>query len=119
MNGMKLADIKLPVKIALMAAMPIEALNIVLAGALFDPGPPDPRWGWKLFSYQWVALHYPGMLSLDWLTRILGSEKLGMCVVIVSGYLETVLLLAGLILGLRWMLRHVGIAVLRQDEQRP
>jgi hypothetical protein len=57
------------------------------------------------------------MLSLDWLTRVLGSEKLGMCVVIVSGYLETVLLLTGLILGLRW-LRQAGITVLKQDEQR-
>lgn len=56
---------RMPVILALLAAVPIELWNIRVAATLFDPGPAVAGWRWKLIARQWVLLHLPGMLSLD------------------------------------------------------
>ena len=97
---------------AVLAAMPIEVLNFMVAGAMFDPGPADPRWRWKLISFEWAFLHMPGLLLLPFFERVSGCMQLnipGNCghvdafAIFGIGYLDTVLLLLLLIFGFRWL----------------
>ena len=95
----------MPVVLALLAAVPIELWNIRVAATLFDPGPAIAGWRWKLIARQWVLLHLPGMLALDWLTRVTGSTRLSIAIVFISGYLETAAWLIALALGVQWLRR--------------
>ena len=56
----------------------------------------------RVIAYQWLALHYLGVLSLNWLDQAHLLKQLGYPVLFVSGYLETSLLLYLLAQAIRW-----------------
>jgi hypothetical protein len=87
--------VKLTVKFALLAAIPAEAVNFWFAGFPIDVGlPPDASVRVKLVAYQWLFLHYPVILSINWFEKL--PQKIeGLLVdlsLVVCGYAETVLL---------------------------
>lgn len=104
---------KSPITFGLVAAIPIEALNFRFLGFPIDVGlPADTSWYWKLIAYQWLYLHWAGLISLDWIEHVVGCQQLNVvmgchrldtCVLLVSGYIGTALLLIAVILGFRWI----------------
>jgi len=111
-----------PTKIALVVAIPIEVANFLLAGFPLDTGfePADPLYD-KVIGYQWLVLHFPGVMLVAWLdgtgfgkwlvARIkwMSLTNLYNLVLFVSGYLDTILLTLGCMLAFRWWVRrHEG-----------
>jgi uncharacterized membrane protein YedE/YeeE len=106
-------------KIAFVVAIPIEIANFLLAGFPLDTGfePADP-WYDKVIAYQWLVLHFPGVM----LVRLLDGTGLGKqlvarikwmspetlygSVLFVSGYLDTILLVLVGMLAFRWWVRR-------------
>jgi hypothetical protein len=97
--------------IGLLAALPTEAVNFWLLPPPIDVGfPPGTPWYINLIGFQWVVLHFPGLLLLDRLERVVGCQQLNIVmgcrrvdvfVLFVSGYVVTALLLIAVILGFR------------------
>lgn len=106
-------------KIALVVAIPIEIANFFLAGFPLDIGfePADP-WYDKVIGYQWLVLHFPGVMLVRWLdgtglrkwfgSRIpwMSLETLYHSVLFVSGYLDTIFLVLAGLLAFRWWARR-------------
>jgi hypothetical protein len=110
-----MADMKWPIRTALLAALAIEAVNFWLLAPPIDVGyPPDTPWYINVLGLQWVILHLPGLRSLDWFERVSGCRQLNLVmgcrrvdtwVLFVSGYLATALLIITLIFAYRWIPR--------------
>ena len=88
---------KSPIVIALLAAIPVEAVNFWFAMFPIDVGlPPDAKWYTKALGFQWLFLHWPGL----WLSSGMDNtrfERLEPFLWAASGYVDTVLLiLAGI-----------------------
>jgi hypothetical protein len=104
---------KWPIKTALAASLPIEAITFWLLAPPIDVGyPPATPWYINLIGLQWVILHLPGLRSLNLFERVFGCQQLNIVmgcrrvdtsVLSVSGYLATALLLIAVILGFRWI----------------
>jgi hypothetical protein len=97
--------VKSPIKFALIAAIPLEALNFWLVSFPLDVGfPPDTPWHVKLIPYQWLVLHWPGVWLLE---PLIGTkfEKLAEVIFVGIGYFDTVLLILVGILGVRLVRR--------------
>jgi hypothetical protein len=94
-----MAAVRSPIKLALIGALLIEALNLRFCAFPMDVGlAANIPWYTRLLADQWLLLHLPGVVSLGWLDR-LGLQRFDTFVLFVSGYLETVLLLiAGIVL---------------------
>jgi|ERR1700729_2404175 hypothetical protein len=91
-------------KIALIAALPVEAVNLFLLSPPIDVGiGSDAPWYVLLIAKQWLILHMPGLLLMDWLGRI-GLSGHFLFFLFVSGYLTTALLLMGAIFGFQRLL---------------
>lgn len=109
----RITDMKSPVKIALLAASVIEAVNFFLLAPPIDVGyPPGTPWYINLIGLQWVILHWPSGLFLNRFERVFGCQQFNIVmgcrwvdifVFFVIGYLDTALLLIAIILGLRWI----------------
>jgi hypothetical protein len=56
----------------------------------------------KLMNFQFNFIHWPGLNASNWLEYV-GYPQLGMLAIVVSGYLDTVLLLIAAIYLLRWV----------------
>ena len=108
-------NIKSPIKIGLLAASAIEAINFQFLAPPIDIGdPPGTPWYISVIGSQWVVLHLPGLLMLDRLERLAGCQQLNIVmgcrrvdifVLFLSGYLVTASLLIVIILGFRWFPR--------------
>lgn len=110
-------------KIALAVAIPIEIANFFLAGFPLDTGfePADP-WYDKVIGYQWLVLHFPGVMLVGWLDRTglgkwlvarikwMSLETLYHLVLFVSGYFDTILLVLAGLLAFRWWVRRYSPA---------
>jgi hypothetical protein len=107
-------------KTAPVAAIPIEIANFFLAGFPLDTGfePADP-WYAKVIGYQWLVLHFPGVMLVGWVngTRLgrqlvarikwISPETLYDLVLFVSGYLDTTLIVLAGLLAFRWWARRL------------
>lgn len=79
-----------PIKFALIAAIPIEAANLLFAGYPTDVGlPPATIWYEKLIAYRWLFLHWLGLFLID----DTGINALNNFVFLASGYFDTALLI--------------------------
>jgi len=100
-----------PLKLALLAALPIEAANLRWAGFPLEGLPDRTSWVVKVVAYQWLFLHYPGMLLLFHLSESRmdrqALSRIETPLLFVNGYCETVLLIVAIVLGVRWWLRCV------------
>jgi hypothetical protein len=95
--------VRSPIKLALVGALLIEALNLRFFAFPIDAGlPASIPWYTRLLADQWLLLHLPGVVSLGWLDR-LGLTRYDSFVLFVSGYLETVLLLIAGIVFWEWI----------------
>jgi hypothetical protein len=95
--------VRSPIKLALVGALLIEALNLRFFAFPIDVGlPASIPWYTRLLADQWLLLHLPGVVSLGWLDR-LGLARYDSFVLFVSGYLETVLLLIVGIVFWEWI----------------
>jgi hypothetical protein len=99
---------KSPIEFALVAAIPAEAANFLFAGFPIDTGfPADTSWYVKLIAYQWLYLHWWGWLLVFKIDdagfeKLIVHGKLGDFILLVSGYLDTVLLILAGIFVLRY-----------------
>ena len=93
---------KKPLIIALLLALPIEALNARPTFAI-DIGLPDnASWLQRFLALEWVILHLPG-LRLSTLDPYYHHWTLDVAGVVLSGYLDTALLIfAGI-----WLYRGI------------
>ena len=102
---------KSSIVIALLLALPIEAVSFRFAFFPIDIGlPPDAKWYVKVRFYQWLFLHWPGLWFLNWFdgTRF---EYLGLFLLAATGYVDTALLIiAGIFVfhGVRHVTRSKG-----------
>jgi len=85
-------------KRALLWAVAIEATNLFFLSFPLEGYSPDTPWYWKALGYQWLVLHYPGLLLLNHLPETAASFYLAL---FITGYLDTALLL----LGIYWLQR--------------
>jgi hypothetical protein len=95
---------KSPLKIALLAAVPIEFVNFCLLS--WNVGEPLPRHLiHRILAEQWVAFHWLGILSLNALYRMGSSAVWEILAVVLCGYLETAFGVGIVLFALRG-LRH-------------
>jgi hypothetical protein len=88
-----MAAVRSPIKLALVVALLMEALNLKFCAFPIDAGlPATIPWYTRLLADQWLLIHLPGVVSLGLLHR-LGLQRFDYFALFVSGYLETVLLL--------------------------
>jgi hypothetical protein len=88
-----MAAVRSPIKLALVVALLLEALNLRFCAFPVDAGlPANVPWYTRLLAEQWLLLHLPGVVSLGLLKR-LGLERFDSFVLFVSGYVETAALL--------------------------
>jgi putative effector of murein hydrolase LrgA (UPF0299 family) len=98
-----MADVRSPIKLALLGAIPIEALNLIFFAFPLGTGlPANIPWYTRLMADQWLLLHLPGVVSLGLLGR-LALQRFDYFVLFVSGYLETVLLLIACVVFCQWI----------------
>ncbi len=83
-----------PLALGFLVAIPIEALNVFFTPPLDVDIPSSANWGLLLWAGQWFIMHLPGLRCLDFFTRRLGSERLGIAVVYLIGYIDYALLVA-------------------------
>jgi hypothetical protein len=96
---------KSPIRLALVAAIPVEAINFFFAMFPVDVGlPPDAKWYTKATGFEWLVLHWPGLWLGHWMdnTRF---EWLEAFLWAACGYLDTVIVIIAGILVFR-LLRH-------------
>ena len=99
------------IKFVLLAAIPIETLNLAMAGFPIDTGfEPGTRWYVKVIGYQGLVLHYPGLLLLSHLDHAgfekgllrwiswMGLHTFEQFVLFLSGYFVTFLLILAAII---------------------
>lgn len=98
------------VAVALLLAVPIEALNILLCGIMLDPGPFPSGLLPKLLGYEWVFFHYLGFqLLLDRFNqRVFGIEA-GLIAAFVLAYLQTALVLFLFLSAATWLRRRKSL----------
>jgi hypothetical protein len=95
-------------KLALLVAIPCEIVVFGLYAYPFDTGySSDDSLFYRVMSHFWLALHWPGVLSLAWLERRGASAFSELLVFVMSGYFSMVLFLFAAILAFRWMLRRM------------
>lgn len=96
---------RLPIKVALLTAIPVEAVNFWFAMFPIDVGfAPDTKWYTKAAGYEWLFVHWPGLWLGQWMddTRL---EWLGGFLWAAVGYIDTVILIVAGILVFRLLRR--------------
>lgn len=99
-----MAKMKSPVKMALITAFPLEALNLWVCPFPIDVGYlPNVPWYVNVRGALWVLPHVSGLRLADWLGSrgFPGHFNLAM---FISGYLNTALFLILVFIGFRWLL---------------
>jgi hypothetical protein len=97
---------KSPAKIAALAAVPIEAVNLwLLLHSPLDSGFPDGTSLWvRVVFTQAGFLHVLGFYLYDLLNvKSSGSEAVFALTFLICGYIETFLLVMGMVYGFRWI----------------
>jgi hypothetical protein len=99
---------------AFLLALPIELVNFYKFQFPLDVDyPPNMPWYIQAIDFQWLILHLPGLRSTDWFEKlsgcrqinaVMGCSRVDISVLLVSGYLSTVLLLLIVIYGIRFFI---------------
>jgi hypothetical protein len=90
---------------ALVAALPIELANYFVIGYPAGAHLIVPAKWFAAVAAQWYVLHLPGLFALNRFAFLRNHVVLGSTVMLLSGYLDTALLLAVLIWPLQAALR--------------
>ena len=99
----RMAEVRSPIKLALVVALLIEWLNLRFFAFPIDVGlPANIPWYTRLLADQWLLLHLPGVVSLSLLDRF-GWQRFDYFVLFLSGYVETVLLLIAGLVFYQWI----------------
>ena len=106
-GGSRIIPMKRPVLFALLLAVPIEGLNLVFPFPVDVGLETDAGWLEKLWGFQWVFLHWPGLYVSNYFERV-GFFRLSVFVIFASGYLDTALLIVVCVLAFRWIPRLTG-----------
>ena len=119
---------KLKAGMALLVSLAIELVNWFVFPFPIDVGyPPGTPWYWQAVGFQWVALHYVGLRSSDWIEKVagchqrnghdvvMGCKSVDIAWLFAGGYLTTLLVVLTVMLGFQQFLRLRG----RLREQRP
>ncbi|MGA7523807.1 MAG: hypothetical protein WBW84_15255 [Acidobacteriaceae bacterium] len=104
--------------IAALVSLAIELVNWFVFPFPIDIGyPPGTPWYWQVIGFQWVALHYIGLRSSDWIEKIAGChQRNGRDVVMgcrsvdtvwffMGGYLTTLVVVLIVMFGFRQLFR--------------
>lgn len=93
-------------KLALVAALPAEFFQFCLFAYPVDKGfSPDTFWGKRALAEMWLAMHWPALAALHWMEVRGVSAADELLAFFASGYIGMVLLLAAVLLAMRWTLR--------------
>ncbi len=94
----------LPLLIALLAAVPIEVLNLSYATPPLDVDSQVPDNFYAQFlGVEWLVLHLPTLRVLGWVEERTSLRPQSMPVLFIGGYLSTALLLILMFLGFLWI----------------
>ena len=86
------------IQYALLLAIPAELLIFGLYSYPVDNGySTEDSPFYHFMSHIWLALHWPGVVTLAWLERRGASALTEILVFVASGYLQLAVMLAGLI----------------------
>jgi len=77
-----------PIKIALLAALPVEVVNYLFVTVPIDAPPPADTGLQSFLAAEWAYFHLPGLLTLGWFHRG-GFPRVDGAVLFFSGYLTT------------------------------
>lgn len=81
------------IAVAFLLAFPIEAGNLFLGGMMLDPGPFPAGVVPKLLRAEWVFFHFIGFRMVDSLSKLFGTEKVGIVAAFVLAYIQTALVI--------------------------
>ena len=82
------------IALSLLLALPIEGVNFPFNGLALDPGNfYELPWYKQLIGLEWGVLHAPGILAIDWVSRIGITGHDGL-IMLITGYLVTAVLIA-------------------------
>lgn len=89
---------RLPIRVALLVAIPIEAVNFWFNRYPIDVGlPADARWYTKVLDGSWLFLHLPGLWFVIRVDSWLGTTRFGrlleLSLVAASGYVDTAIVI--------------------------
>src|ERR1700678_1054732 len=85
--------------LALVVAIPLELVNFFFLAFPIDVGlPDDAPWYAQALGAEWVLLHLPGLRLTSWLDPYPSSPKIEIVVWMLSGYIDTALVLLAFIL---------------------
>ena len=81
-------------RLALLAAIPVEAANYWLVGY-----PADTSFAGQsvILAVQWYVIHLPGVIALDRSHFLQHAHVIGSIVMLLCGWFDTALLITGLI----------------------
>jgi hypothetical protein len=86
--------------LALVVAIPLELVNFFFLAFPIDVGlPDDAPWYAQALGAEWVLLHLPGLRLTSWLDPYPSSPNIEAIVWMLSGYIDTALvLIAGILI---------------------
>lgn len=94
-------------KLALIAALPIEAVNFWVVGYPADTHSVSRVSQYAAVALQWYVLHLPGIIASDRSIYLREHAAIDSVVLFISGYIGTVLLL----LAILWFARLAFLAL--------
>jgi hypothetical protein len=94
-----MSALKKRILIAALVAIPLELVNFFFFAFPIDVGlSDDAPWYTQALGAEWVLLHLPGLRLTSWLDPYPSSPNLERAVWMLSGYVDTVLVLVAGIL---------------------
>jgi hypothetical protein len=100
-------SLKSSVKLALIAALLVEYVNLILFPFPIDVGlPENANWLEKAWEAEWVCLHAPGLFTVNWLDRVGLPDGF---VIVHGGYLSTAILVFALAVSIQWINRRFAM----------
>jgi hypothetical protein len=101
-----MSTLKKRIFIALAVAVPLELVNFFFFAFPIDVGlPDDAPWYAQALGAEWVLLHLPGLRLTSWLDPYPSSQKFVFAVWMLSGYVDTALVMIAGILVFAWVQR--------------
>jgi hypothetical protein len=92
-------------KLALAAALPLEFVNYFIVGYPAGAHLAVPTQWFQTIAAQWYVLHLPGLFALNQFDFLRNYAALGATVMLLSGYLDTAVLLAAFLWPVQVLLR--------------
>jgi hypothetical protein len=96
-------------KLALIAAVPIEIINFFIVGYPADPRAVSSASQYPAVALQWYLLHLPGIIASDRSLFLRQHGRLDSLVLFLAGYIGTAIFLALFL----WLI-HLAISALHK-----